>query len=133
MDLFSSPVVLRYKKNKEFTTGMGKLLTIVVSAIVLVRLIFISYWVYLRKSPSVISTERYVSSPEAFNFTSKSLQFAFGLQNPFNFEHYIDESIYSVMVLQFEMHKVLDKETGKLNDVWNVTYVKSGPCSERNF
>jgi len=82
MDLFSSPVVFRYRKNKEFSTGMGKFLTIVVSSIVLVRLIFISYGVYERKSPSVISTERYVSSPAAFNFTTKSLQLAFGLQNP---------------------------------------------------
>jgi hypothetical protein len=57
IDIFKTPIVLTYKKNENFSTGFGTVISIIVILLIITTAIFFSDGIYAKINPSIIIQE----------------------------------------------------------------------------
>lgn len=106
IDVFAKKTELKMNSHSKFPTKLGGFLTLVM--ITLVTLLFIEFGsdMLFRLNPSSISSEIYVDKPDITYLSREHQFFMFGLQNPSEFRHFIDESIYTATLTNIHSKKI---------------------------
>ncbi|EAR83266.2 ABC transporter family protein (macronuclear) [Tetrahymena thermophila SB210] len=133
IDIFGSQILFRFQKQKRYQTRIGGYITFAIISIIIIRLITTWWEVYQRSNPNVIQKERQVLSPQKFVFDKTNTQFAFGMQEPSEYNQYIDPKIYNIQVLQITQTNLVDSKTGKTVSKYSQREIKSGPCQSDYF
>ncbi|EAR80962.2 small GTP-binding domain protein, partial (macronuclear) [Tetrahymena thermophila SB210] len=84
-------------------------------------------------NPEVIYNERQVDDPAIFNASSKNFPLAFGTENPKDFNHFIDESIYTITAFWNQKLLTFDETTQQYISTWQQNSINVQPCTIENF
>ncbi|EAR83267.2 ABC transporter family protein (macronuclear) [Tetrahymena thermophila SB210] len=133
LDIFGSQILFCFQNSKKYQTRIGGFITLGIIAIIIIRLFIIWLEVYNRANPNVIQKERQVYSPEKFVFDKTNTQFAFGMQDPVQYNQFIDPQIYTVSVTQYTQTTVNDPKTGLPTSNYTQRQLKVGICNQKNF
>ena len=97
--------------------------------ITLVTLLFIEFGsdMLFRLNPSSISSEIYVDKPDVTYLSREHYFFMFGLQNPSDFLHFIDETIYTATLTNIHSKKI----NGTSNATTVIVPIEK--CSEKHL
>lgn len=98
-DQYGSKIELQYKNHKEHITFFGGVITLLNVIILIYSTISYGSELFDKKKPLTIFSEETVMQPETYNLTSKTFTMAFGMQDPNTWNHFIDESVYSIKVI----------------------------------
>ena len=99
IDIFGIPPLFTIRGRATFQSNIGSFLTIIC---IMINIVYISIFfeqMINHKSPNLSSTIYYYELPYEVNLTKNNFTFVFGLQTKDN-NNYIDESIYTVDVIQ---------------------------------
>ncbi|EWS74766.1 transmembrane protein, putative (macronuclear) [Tetrahymena thermophila SB210] len=133
IDLFGSKINLRFQGNQSYQSKIGSIVSLFIIGLILFRLTQIILSVILRENPQVIFSERQVNDPDIFYATSETFPMAFGMENPYNNEYYIDEGIYNIKA-QWKQKLLIFNQTTQQNDIlWKQQDLKIQPCTIENF
>ncbi|KAL4507262.1 hypothetical protein ABPG72_002055 [Tetrahymena utriculariae] len=133
IDMFGSQILFRFQKQKRYQTRIGGCFTFTIISIIIIRLITTCWEVYSRSNPNVIQKERQVLTPQKFVFDKTNTQFAFGMQEPTEYNQFIDPQIYNIQVIQMTQTNLIDYKTGKPVSKYSQREIKSGPCKSEYF
>ncbi|KAL4460285.1 hypothetical protein ABPG74_000036 [Tetrahymena malaccensis] len=133
LDIFGSQILFCFQKEKKYQTRIGGFITLGIITIITIRFFIIWLEVFQRTNPNVIQKERQVYSPQKFVFDKTNTQFAFGMQDPVQYNQYIDPEIYTISVTQYTQTTVNDPTTGQPISNYTQRQIKSGICSSQNF
>ncbi|EWS72545.1 transmembrane protein, putative (macronuclear) [Tetrahymena thermophila SB210] len=133
LDIFGIGIGLRYMNKHEYQTNFGVAITILIGCFLGVQIFLVGKEVINKSNPEVIFAERFVASPDRFNITRKTFNFAFGAQFPGNFSQFIDESIYTVTAEQVSMKKKYNQSSGDYYQEWQTLPIRVHPCSSKDF
>ena len=131
LDIFGKKPLLRIHKNESFRTFFGSLLTIMSVLLMVCTFGYFSLGLWDTTHPSIILSITNIFNPPEFKLSSKNFGIAFGLQNPFTYDQFIDESIYSVEVYQ----KFANRSTTGNDTVFKLTVskIETEPCDKTKF
>ncbi|KAL4427194.1 hypothetical protein ABPG74_013398 [Tetrahymena malaccensis] len=133
LDIFGIGISLRYMNKDEYQTKFGVAITIIIGCLLGAQIFLVGKEVISKSNPDVIFAERFVASPDRFNITRKTFNFAFGAQFPGNFSQFIDESIYTVTAEQVSMQKKYNQSSGDYYQEWKTLPVGIHPCTSKDF
>ena len=107
IDIFGHKTELKMNRHSKFKTTIGGCFTLIM--IITCLLLFLSFGsdMLYHENPSSYISERFTANPSRTNFSKESYFFMFGVQDS-NFQHFIDESFYTV--------SVFNRKWGKNND-----------------
>jgi hypothetical protein len=128
LDLFGKKPLLRINKNESFRTNFGVFLTITSILLMLATLIYSSLGLWDVSKPNIILSIINTFNPPEINLSNNTFGIAFGLQNPFTYSQFIDETIYRVEVFQ----KIAKRNTNS-DFHWEVIQLETERCSEIKF
>ncbi|KAL4465520.1 hypothetical protein ABPG72_001623 [Tetrahymena utriculariae] len=133
LDIFGIGIGLRYMNKHEYQTKFGVAITIIIGVCLGVQIFLVGKEIISKSNPEVIFAEQFVASPERFNITKKTFNFAFGAQFPGNFSQFLDESIYMVSAEQISMKKRYNQSSGDYYQDWETLPVAVHPCTSKDF
>ncbi|EAR91784.2 transmembrane protein, putative (macronuclear) [Tetrahymena thermophila SB210] len=133
LDIFGSQIFLRFNKKQTYNTRLGSYFTLIIYLLIFYRLFGLIEDVIQRNNPEVIYNERQVDDPAIFQASSKSFPMAFAMEDPIDFNHFIDESIYTVTAFWNQKHLAFDDANQQYIYTWNQTSINVQPCTIENF
>lgn len=98
IDFFGVGINLKYLNNQKFQSNFGAFLSILIACMICIETVIVGSELIKKENPDVIFEERYVASPRKFTMKKDTFNFAFGVEYPKNYTHFIDESIYTIEV-----------------------------------
>jgi len=131
IDIFGYSPKLNYFGNTTATSTFGGLATIMVGLCYASIFAFTIWRYFERSSPETNVDTLFVKDPEGFVLNKDTLPFAFGIQDPNTAEHFIDESIYTVVAKYRNSYKHV--VNGVLISTSKETILPLVPCSEVNM
>ncbi|KAL4427060.1 hypothetical protein ABPG74_021167 [Tetrahymena malaccensis] len=133
VDMFGQNIQLLYQKRPQHLTFFGGLITLANG----ILLLFVGYQygaeLILKQNPVTNFSEESIRQPEQYNLTLDTYNMAFGMQDPNTFNQFIDESIYTIVVVRNEMNKIYNETTGLYDQVWTSTDLGPYPCKLPDF
>ena len=131
IDIFGYSPELNYFGHTTSTSTFGGLATIMVG-LCYASIFAFTIWRYFERSSPETNVDRlFVKDPEGFVLNKDTLPFAFGIQDPNTAEHFIDESIYTVVAKHIKSYN--DVVNGELIKKSEETILDLVPCSEVNM
>lgn len=127
IDVFAKKTQLKMNNHSKFPTKIGGILTLIM--VTLVTLLFIEFGsdMLFRLNPSGISSEIFVDKPDVTYVSREKYFFMFGIQNPIDYLHFIDETIYTAVLTNIHTTKI----NGTLNTT--VLIVPIEKCTEEHL
>jgi len=68
------------------------------------------------ENPDLTESVLFESDPEAIKISPLGSFFAFGLTTPLNYEHFLDETIYTFEVVYRQQTKIIDEDTEEITE-----------------
>ncbi|KAL4484466.1 hypothetical protein ABPG74_019643 [Tetrahymena malaccensis] len=133
LDIFGSQIFLRFNKQQTYSTRLGSYFTLIIYLLIFFRLFGLLVDVIQRSNPEVIYNDRQVDDPAIFQASSKTFPIAFGMENPYDFNHFIDESIYTVTAFWNYKIQTFNETTQQYVSTWNQMSINVQPCNIENF
>ncbi|EAR91787.2 transmembrane protein, putative (macronuclear) [Tetrahymena thermophila SB210] len=133
LDIFGSQIFLRFNKQQTYNTRLGSYFTLIIYVLISYRLFGLIVDLVQGNNPEVIYNERQVDDPAIFNASSKNFPLAFGMENPKDFNHFIDESIYTITAFWNQKLLTFDETTQQYISTWQQNSINVQPCTIENF
>ena len=132
IDLFGKPVELNFNGKDKSRSFTGAAFSIMVFGFVIWSVYHVGMDIILRKSPKTIMSQFFEENPSEMFISNETFNFAFGLQDPDNFFHYIDESIYTVDLYHNALIRTLNPD-GTPNLQWITTPLETEICTTEHW
>ena len=132
VDLFGKPVSLNYNGKEKSKSFIGAIFSFLVFGFFVWALYLLSQDMFQKKNPKTITSESFHENPAEMIIGPDTFAFAFGLQNPETYFHYINESIYTVDIALNQLKRERQSD-GSLLEVWSSVPLESEPCTPQHF
>lgn len=127
-DFYGSKPQFQIRQLETFKTIFGSLLSILSVIVTILAIGYFSLEMFDVSNPQLVFSTRNLFSPPLFNLDNNTYGFAFGLQNAFTYNQFIDESIYRAEA--YQMTGKRDKN-GIFN--WVVNQLELETCKINKF
>jgi len=87
---------------------------------------------FKKRNPKTITSESFHENPAEMIITPDSFAFAFGLQDPVTYFHYINESIYTVELTRQQLSRERQPD-GSLLESWSSVPLEYETCTTAHF
>jgi len=131
LDIFGQKPQFNIDKKDSFQTNFGGFLTIASITTTILTVFYFSLQLFDRGNPKLVSSIRNIFNPSLINLNNTNYGFSFGLQNPFTYDQFIDESIYRA-----EVYHMTGKRVTKYNKTlfeWTSKKIETEICSIDKF
>ncbi len=131
LDLYGTKPGFKINFKDNFKTLFGSTLSIFSIIATIFSLFYFSLQIFDVTNPKLVFSITNIFNPPHFKLNEDVFGFAFGLQNPFTYDQFIDESIYYPLVYQMTGSRVV-----KGNDTvfeWTVIPRELEKCSIKKF
>ncbi|KAL4463970.1 hypothetical protein ABPG74_005907 [Tetrahymena malaccensis] len=128
-DLFGSQVSVRFKGSQIYKTKFGALVSVILVAIIFLRLGVLVYSVINGRNPTVLFQERPVQDPKLFTITPDTLSLAIGITD-ISYNYYIDNSIFTIQGVHKVKKNVYNTTTSKYDQVFTSNKFSLVNCTD---
>ena len=127
IDIYGYTPPILYNGENSYKSGYGGIITLVVIASYMLICAFTVWRYFQDSSPETNVNRLFTQDPPGFSVNKSSFPFALGIQNP-GFEHFINESVYSMNA----GYKLISKRVvnGTLQTVYETFPLETVRCSE---
>ena len=132
LDFFGKAVLLKFNGSQKSQTRAGAIFTLLFLTYIIWSIYHVGKDIVLRRDPRTVTSESFQENPEPMIISPETFSFGFGLQNPDTFDHYIDESIYTVEVSHNQQRRV-KHDDGNVEAVWTTTSLEVETCTPSHF
>ena len=87
---------------------------------------------FKREEPITLTSESFDGNPKSMVLSPDTFSFGFGLQDPDTFDHYINESIYTVSVSYNQQQRIVNADA-KIDAVWTTIPLETEACTKDHF
>jgi len=127
LDMYGQKPQLNIDKNESFKTPFGSLLTILSVITSILALSYFSTELFNVSNPKLVYSVKNIFRPPRINLNNTNYGFAFGLQNPFTYDQFVDESVYRA-----EAYHMTGKRSPSGFD-WSVEKLELETCNINKF
>ncbi len=131
LDIFGQKPQFNIDKKDSFQTNFGGFLTIASITTTILTVFYFSLQLFDRGNPKLVSSIRNIFNPSLINLNNTNYGFSFGLQNPFTYDQFIDESIYRAEVIHMTGKRVT--KNNKTLFEWTSKKIETEICSIDKF
>jgi len=132
IDLFGKAVELNFNGGGKSRTRIGGFFSILFFGFWIWSIYDVGQDIFKRKNPTTLATEVFTENPERMVLNPSTFSFAFGLEDPIFFSHYINESIYTMEVVVKQMRRQKNAD-GSVDLIWKDIALKTEVCTEAHF
>jgi len=132
VDLFGKPVALNFNGKDKSKSFIGAFFSGVVLVFFVWALYIFSQDMFQKKNPKTIMSQSFHENPDAMVINADTFAFAFGLQDPQTYFHYINSSIYTVEVTRQQLSREVQPD-GSLSEVWSSIPLEYETCTTAHF
>mmetsp|Transcript_16882 Transcript_16882/g.14775 ORF Transcript_16882/g.14775 Transcript_16882/m.14775 type:complete len:133 (+) Transcript_16882:1-399(+) len=108
-------------------------MTLIFMALTIYSVATISLRLFRKEKPEVTRSIFFDSDPKRVTVSPEDFSFAVGLQDPYEFYHFIDETIYTLKGTYRTQNRTKDPDTGDISIEAKVYDLHLAPCSIENF
>ena len=132
LDFFGKAVLLKFNGSQKSQTRAGALFTLLFLGYLIWSIYYVGRDIVLRREPRTVTSESFSEDPEPMIISPETFSFGFGIQTPDTFEHYINESIYTVQVNYNQRQKIINANDS-VEAVWITAPLEIEPCTPSHF
>jgi len=132
VDLFGKPVALNFNGKEKSKSFIGAFFSGLVLLFFVWALYIFSQDMFQKKNPKTIMSQSFHENPAAMVINADTFAFAFGLQDPQTYFHYINSSIYTVEVTRQQLSREVQPD-GSLAEIWSSVPLEYETCSTAHF
>jgi len=132
VDLFGKPVALNFNGKDKSKSFIGAFFSGLVLLFFVWALYIFSQDMFQKKNPKTIMSQSFHENPAAMVINADTFAFAFGLQDPQTYFHYINSSIYTVEVTRQQLSREVQPD-GSLAEIWSSVPLEYETCSTAHF
>jgi len=132
VDLFGKPVSLNFNGKDKSKSFIGACFSAGVLVFFIWALFIFSQDMFKKKNPKTITSQSFHENPASMTITPDSFAFAFGVQDPVTYFHYINSSIYTVDLSRQQLSRELQPD-GTLSEVWSSVALEYETCTTAHF
>jgi len=131
-DYFGVGVDWNYKGSSKHKTIPGVFVALIFFGLTLYSIITISLTLFNKKDPEVTKSIFFESDPGKVSLSPEDFSFAVGLQDPHDFIHFIDETIYTLKGVYQTQNRSLDDDNELVIEAKSYE-LDMTPCTLENF
>lgn len=128
LDIYGSKPEFKINSRQSFKTFFGSLLTIASITTTILALGYFSIQLFDVKNPKLVMSIRNIFSPPLIDLNNTNYGFAFGLQNPFTYDQFIDESVYRAEAFHMTGTRMHDRTFN-----WTSNKLDLETCTKEKF
>ena len=131
VDIYGTKPQFNLGKIENFKTSFGSFLTIVSISITVLAVSYFSLQLLDDSNPKLVSSIRNIFNPPLVYLNETNYGIAFGLQNPFTYDQFVDETIYRAEAFHMTGSRVSKGNTSYFD--WKVKQLEVERCSLNKF
>lgn len=131
VDIFGQRPQFNIDRNDSFKTNFGTLLTFTSIITTILALSYFSLQLFNVSNPKLVFSVKNIFNPPLIYLNNSNYGFTFGLQNPFTYDQFTDETVYRAEAYHMTGKRVVKGNTTFFD--WNVRKLELEICSIDKF
>lgn len=131
LDIYGTKPQFNINKQDNFKTNFGSFLTISSILTTILALSYFSLQLFNVANPKLVTSVKNIFNPSQVLLNNSNYGFSFGLQNPFSYDQFIDESYYRAEAFHMTGKRITNGTTSYFN--WTTNQLKLELCNIQKF